>query len=368
MKSKNFSKKNEKVDCFHLFVLFLQGKISNKIIMKVFCVLFVLFCFLVACENNHKEKTKIKEDIYPEVSTDGKKIVFKTDESFSFFKTNKVSKEYTKKELKAIGRVGAISVAATQGNKPVIVLFESPELTSSYIDIIHHQINISQIQNINIKQRQIELERVKDLVSNGAATGKDLLDAQMILSMEKTNLANEKAGIVEHEVKLKANGFNPDELNRIPAGIAYIICHIPENQITKIQKGTICQLNFASFPNEDFEGKIEDIADVVDNTTRMLRMRVIVNNPQNKLKAGMFVSVAFDLNEGNFINISKNSLVTIQGKDYVFLKKDKKTFTRKEVKIGQQIEDRIIILSGLNESDEIATEGVLQLKGLSFGY
>lgn len=320
-----------------------------------------------AC-TSHKEKPKTIENQPPEVSADGINIQFKTNESFNFFKTTKVNSEDISKELKAIGRVGAITVPATQGNRPVLVLFESPELTSSYIDIAHHQINISQIQNINIKQREIELERIKDLVKHGAGTGKDLLEAQMALSVEKTNLANQKASIVEHEVKLKSNGFNPEQLNFTSAGIAYIICHIPENQISKIEKGKNCVLEFASFPNEKFAGKIEDIADVVDNTTRMVRLRILVINNQFKLKAGMFANISFELNEGDFVNINKNSLITVQGKDYVFLKKDKQTFIRKQVEIGQQIGDRILIMKGLQNGDEIAIEGVLQLKGLSFGY
>lgn len=333
--------------------------------MKFIIPLLLLMAF--ACTSHKKEKI-ITQNQPPQVSTDGISIQFKTVESFKFFKTNVVNTEDISKELKALGRVGAITVPATQGNRAVLVLFESPELTSSYIDIAHHQINISQIQNINIKQREVELERIKDLVKHGAGTGKDLLESQMNLSMEKTNLANEKAGIVEHEVKLKSNGFNPDQLNVVNAGLAYIICHIPENQITKIQKGASCNVEFASFPNEKFAGKIEDIADVVDNTTRMVRLRIVVNNTQYKLKAGMFANVSFELDEGDFINVHKNSLVTVQGKDYVFLKKDKQTFVRKEVQIGQQIGDRILIMKGLQNGDEIAIEGVLQLKGLSFGY
>jgi hypothetical protein len=326
-----------------------------------------LFLLLFSCQT-HQEKKKIIQNIPPDISPDGTMITFKTQENADFFKTNIVNIEDIDKELTALGRVGAITVPATQGNRPVIVLFESPELTSSYIDIAHHQINISQIQNINIKQREIELERIRDLVKHGAATGKDLLDAQMILSMEKTNLANQKAGIVEHEVKLKSNGFNPDLLANAPVGLAYIICHIPENQITKIQKGKECNINFAAFPNEKFIGKIEDIADVVDNTTRMLRLRIVVNNTNYKLKAGMFANISFKVDEGDFINIDKNALITVQGKDYVFVKKNKNTFVRKQVQIGQQIGDRILIMNGLSSGDEIAVKGVLQLKGLSFGY
>jgi multidrug efflux pump subunit AcrA (membrane-fusion protein) len=68
------------------------------------------------------------------------------------------------------------------------------------------------------------------------------------------------------------------------------------------------------------------------------------------------------------MTIDKYALVTIQGKSYVFKKSGPLSFERKEVQIGHQIGNRVIILSGIQVGDEIATSGVIQLKGLSFGY
>src|SRR5204863_4462167 len=129
---------------------------------------------------------------------------------------------------------------------------------------------IRQIQEINIKQRQTELGRIKDLQEHGAASGRDLLESQTALSMEQTNLANERTALIEHETKLKAGGFDPSDLREAKAGAAFVICDIPENQITKITEGGSCILQFTSFPNEKFNGKINAVADAVDNTTRMV--------------------------------------------------------------------------------------------------
>jgi cobalt-zinc-cadmium efflux system membrane fusion protein len=38
------------------------------------------------------------------------------------------------------------------------------------------------------------------------------------------------------------------------------------------------------------------------------------------------------------------------------------------VSIGDQVGDRIIVFSGLGNEDTVAVKGVMQLKGLSFGY
>lgn len=325
-----------------------------------------MLLLLTSCRN--EEKKKEEKNTTPTVHNSGQEISFQDTAALTFFKTEKVNDISVNANLAAIGNVGAIIVSSNTGASQNIILFENPELASNYTQLIQHQANIRQIQNINIRQKQIELERTKDLQQHGSATGQDLLNAQAALSMEQTSLANEKAALIEHEAKLKSGGFNPKLLRNAKAGAAYIICDIPENQISKINEGSSCSISFSSFPNEIYTGKVENIADVVDNTTRMIKIRIRVNNSTSKIKAGMFANISFGLNEDNFVTISKTSLATVQGKNYVFAKKSAQEFERREIQIGQQIGNRIVVFKGLNNGDEIAIEGVMQLKGLSFGY
>jgi membrane fusion protein, heavy metal efflux system len=334
--------------------------------MKNFLYMVSFLLFISSCarsDNKHTEK-----DVSPVVSNGGQTISFPDTKAISFFQTEKVTCGNIISDFNAIGEIAAIVVPSNSGATQNLVLFENPELASNFTQLIQHQINISQIQNINIRQKQIELERTKDLQLHGAATGQDLLNAQTALSMEQTNLANEKAALIEHETKLESGGFNPEILKTAKVGTAFVICDIPENQISKIKEGDTCNIQFTAFPGEKFAGRIDGVVNAIDNMTRMVKLRISVNRSSNKLKAGMFASVTFSLNEGSFINISKNTIITVQGKNYVFIKTGPTDFQRKEIQTGQQIGDRIIVFSGLNTGDEIAIEGVMQLKGLSFGY
>jgi hypothetical protein len=334
--------------------------IKNTIYILLFLVLFS------SCGSNENKPTV--EQTTPTVSNNGTTISFPNTNTVSFFKTEKINSTTIEAELNSPAKIVATVLPSGEGASQNIILFDNPELSGNYTQLIQHQINISQIQNINLKQKQIELERTKDLVLHGAATGQDLLNAQTALSIEQTNLANEKAALIEHETKLKSGGFNPEILRKAKAGTAYIICDIPENQISKIKAGQSCNIVFTAFPNEKITGKVDAIADLLDNVTRMVKVRITIQNAANKLKAGMFATVSFGISEGNFITISKTSLITVQGKNYVFVKKSATEFERREIQTGQQIGDRLIVFSGLDNGDEIAIEGVMQLKGLSFGY
>jgi cobalt-zinc-cadmium efflux system membrane fusion protein len=331
--------------------------------------LFTLLLTAVLLTSCGKETKKEQEqDLTPKVTNNGTEIVFPAKKSADFFESETIDDNVLNAKITAPATVAATVVSSQEGAAQNIVLFENPELASNYTQLFQHLININQIKNKNIRQKQIELDRVKDLQAHGAATGRDLLEAQTLLSMEETNLANEKAAIIEHEAKLKAGGFEPSELKRAAAGTSFVICDVPENELSEIKKGSSCIVQFTAFPNETFNGKVDAIADMTDETTRMVKLRITLNNNGGKFKAGMFATVSFGISQGKNINVNKTSIITIQAKNYVFIKKNDTTFERREVTIGDQVGDRIIIFSGLEKGETVAVKGVMQLKGLSFGY
>lgn len=331
-------------------------------------LLFISLSLLLFSSCGGGKSNPVQINSTPLVTNNGQTIQFSDSTSLAFFKAEPVASKNLSADLVAPGKIAATIVASATGASQNIALFENPDLASNYTQLIQHQININQIQHVNIKQKQTELSRVTDLQQHGAATGQELLNAQVALTMEQTNLANEKAALIEHEAKLKSGGFDPSLLMNAAAGIAYVICDLPENQVGKIKSSGTCSVAFTAFPNENFTGKIDGVADVVDNVTRMVKVRISVNNGSGKLKSGMFANVSFGLNEGNFIGISKNSLITVQGTNYVFVKKSDNQFERREIQIGQQFGDRIVVFAGLKDNDVVVIEGVMQLKGLSFGY
>ncbi len=348
--------------------------------MKTYLFLFISAFLLFSC-GEHEKKINPQADATPVIGELGKKITFANVENMRFFETENVVFGEMRAELIAPCKVSATTIRSGEGAGQNIVLFENPALSDNYSALIKHLINIRQQQNIILQKqsiiqlKNIELARYKDLADNGVGTGKDLSTAKTELILAETDLKitendlnNEKAGIIEHEATLKTEGFDPSQLRNGSPGTAYLICSIPESQITKVSKGTTCSIEFMSFPREKFTGQIDDIAETIDNVTRMVKLRISLNNADNRLKAGMFATAYFGINEGNNLSIKKDALITVQGKNYVFVKKSDTAFERREVKTGVQINDRILVYEGLQKGENVAVKGAIQLKGLSFGY
>lgn len=329
--------------------------------------LFMLLWLLIACGKKEGE-FKSMQVIRPKVSEDGAVIEFSDKKTVDFFAVQPVESSELFANLTAPARVVATVVASQENENQNLVLFDDPELTSNYTQLLQHIANINQIQNVNIKQRKIELERVKDLEQHGAATGREVLEAQTALAMEETNLINEKAANLEYEAKLKLSGFNPDALRNAQTNTVWAVCDVPENQLDKINSSSKCSVSFTSFPNETFIGLIENIGEVVDHITRMVKVRIIITNPSGKLKAGMFGTAKFGLDQGKFLAVPKEALATVMGKHYVFVKTGEFKFERRQVNIGQQANNNVIVYDGVSLEDRVVVKGSMQMKGLSFGY
>lgn len=322
---------------------------------------------LSSCGSKEEKQDGIKH-YAPVISNNGELVEFQDEKSSAFFETETISSQNIDSDLKAPGKIVANVFSSGVGASQNVILFDDSELSSQYTQMVQHQINIQQIKNISIKQKELELSRFKDLQKYGAATGQELLNAETELAIEKANLANERTSLIEHETQLQSAGFRAEMLQKAKAGTAYLICDIPENQISNINEGQKCDAIFTAYPKDTIKGKIDAIADRIDQNTRMLKVRILIDNTSRKLKTGMFANVSFGTTQNDILSVSQDAMVTIQGKHYVFVKKSANEFERRQIQTGQQVGDRIVVYSGLEVDEQIAIKGVMQLKGLSFGY
>lgn len=331
-------------------------------------LLYILFTLIVLASCTEDKNQKTVKHLAPIASNGGKTVTFQDEEAISFFETETISNKNIESVLKAPGKIVASVFPSGVGASQHLILFSDSELSSHYTQLVQHQINIQQIQNVNIKQKELELERMKELQQYGAATGQELLTAETELAIEQTNLANEKASLIEHETQLKAGGFRAEKLQKAKAGTAYLICEIPESQIESINEGQTCKVSLSAFPKDTIIGKVDAVTDQIDNSTRMLKVRILIDNATGKLKTGMFANVSFGTTQNDIVSVSQDAMVTVQGNHYVFVKKSANVFERRQIQIGHQIGNRVIVYSGLKIEEQVAIKGVMQLKGLSFGY
>jgi multidrug efflux pump subunit AcrA (membrane-fusion protein) len=109
-------------------------------------------------------------------------------------------------------------------------------------------------------------------------------------------------------------------LARIAGGNALEIrLHVAERFVSKIALRQSCQISLDAWPGEYFRGSVTEISPVVDAASRTMEVRVNVENPGSKLKAGMFAKVRIITEQkSNIVKIPGNALIRRSGESYVF--------------------------------------------------
>ncbi len=134
-----------------------------------------------------------------------------------------------------------------------------------------------------------------------------------------------------------------------------------ENQIAELQLGQKIQMTTSAFPNREFEGTVSFIDPILNTATRTVTVRATLQNKDDLLKPGMFVTVviAGTAPITGQITIPATAVLWTGERSLVYVKThaNQPIFEMREVILGSRQADSYPILSGLQNGDEIVTNG-----------
>jgi cobalt-zinc-cadmium efflux system membrane fusion protein len=143
---------------------------------------------------------------------------------------------------------------------------------------------------------------------------------------------------------------------------------VAESDLSSLQAGERLQIYSPAFPGKVFDGVVDRIGDTMDASTRTVKIRGIVNNPDKLLKAEMYVLV--DVVEDSAkagrlgVEVSSKALFMKGGDSYVFIEESPGTFHRERVKVGVEKDNKVPVLEGVSAGQKVVIEGALLLQAL----
>jgi hypothetical protein len=307
-------------------------------------------CCAGGCKN---DSAALKPAIFPQVEANGELIRLSPQADTTLFRTAVAQKGDLHIRLQIPSRiVVSVSRSTSEAGSPLI-LFETPDLTTLYS---------TYDQNFdNFEKSSRSLERMKNLFAHQSATGTDVEEAQ-------NELLTAEASLKETEGNLRAQGLDPSELKKAGIGVVWMISDVSEADLQNLKSGSRVSVQFSSYPGEKFSGRVESIGDVVDAVTRTVKVRISLPTQGRPLRPGMFGEVQFDEQKDQVICLPATAVVTVLGHDYLFVSPQPEVFRRREVGLGPQTQDSLVIAQGLSPGETVVVEGAMLLKGLSFGY
>ena len=262
----------------------------------------------------------------------------------------------------------------------VLAVVKSSEVANYNANLINAESNV----RLTAKQ----LEQQKELFKSGLASQVDITSAeanyeqavaaktaaQKILSINGDNKNGEyliKAPIEGFIVQKNVNNgmsirtdnnaglFTISDLKDV-----WVQANVYEENIGKVREGDAAEVTTIAYPDKVFKGKVDKLMNVLDPTSKVLKLRVVLSNPGYLLKPQMFSTVTIYNSENKqAISIASSDLVFDHSQYFVIVVKNKKDVQIRPVELLSINGKTAYIKSGVNPGERIISSNALLIYG-----
>src|SRR5688572_860194 len=136
-----------------------------------------------------------------------------------------------------------------------------------------------------------------------------------------------------------------------------------ERDMSRLAGNISATFTTPAYPNQEFKGVVLDIGAVIDEQTRASKVTFQLPNDGRALKLGMQANVRLDAGEQvTAMLIPKEAVLEHEGRKMVYVLISGEEFERREVVVGDEMGNKVAVLSGLSKGERVVTQGAYQLK------
>lgn len=136
---------------------------------------------------------------------------------------------------------------------------------------------------------------------------------------------------------------------------------VPEKFMDRVQRGQELEVIVDALPNRPFRAKVNAIDPQIDSAGRSALLRGRIDNPEGKLKPGMFARIKLILAERENALVVPEEAIVPQGEKFTVWKVIDGKAIRTEVRTGVRLNAKVEIVEGLQLGDTVVTAGQLRL-------
>lgn len=139
----------------------------------------------------------------------------------------------------------------------------------------------------------------------------------------------------------------------------WIVIDYPQSQASLLRVGSQVTATTSSWPGTTFQGTVSELLPDLEATTRTLKARVVLNNPQHQLKPGMYLNVELaEAQQGReVLTIPEEALIATGTSNRVLIADGEGHFRPVEVTAGRTQDGLVEVTSGLEEGQKVVNSG-----------
>lgn len=143
-----------------------------------------------------------------------------------------------------------------------------------------------------------------------------------------------------------------------------LMVNISESHYKDVMKGQQVDITLDAYEGEAFTGKVTIVTPSVDAITHTFPVEITINNPEQKVRPGMFARATINFGNKDHVIIPDEALVKQigAGDRYVYVyDKAKGTVSYNKVELGRHMGTNYEIFSGVNPGDQVVVAGQARL-------
>jgi len=216
-----------------------------------------------------------------------------------------------------------------------------------------------------IKKAEIEVDRGRDLLEDDLrvpadppADRKDETEDNVPILAPADGYIIEKNVTPGKTVELSSVTFVIGDLSRV-----WMFAAVRQEDLDKLRVG---QGAFVTLPGSEtsrFPGRITNLGQQFDPETRVMQVRIELNNAANRLRPEMLANAEIPLGGGKLaLLVPSDAVQQVNGQDVVFVRSTADRFLAHSVSTGETTGDKTPILEGIKAGDQIVVRGSFILK------
>lgn len=141
---------------------------------------------------------------------------------------------------------------------------------------------------------------------------------------------------------------------------------VPEAELNKLRPGQPVELRTPAYPGRVFPGRLDVIGAFLDPLTRVAHARASVDNPDNLLKAEMYVGVVVKdlLASETDVELPARAVLFLDGRYHVLVETAPRKFTRREVTLERENGGDTVVVRGVAPGERVVSRGSLLVNDL----
>lgn len=228
---------------------------------------------------------------------------------------------------------------------------------------------------LQLKNNEIEYERLKGLYEAGGLSKSDLDAIELSYKVSKTSYENllentilrsPVAGVITARNYDKGDMYSMSSPLYVVQQITPVklLVGISEVDYTKVKKGDTVEISLDAFPGRVFKGQVSRLYPTIDPATHTFMVEIVVPNKDRTLRPGMFarVTVQFGVNHNPVIPDIAVVKQTGSGERFVYVLNADNTVTYRKVVLGRRFGNEYEVIDGVSAGDKVVIRGQIRLK------